>query len=105
MIILYGMQMHPSHTIPRYKAILHELFNSHFSVDLLCNLLCNLLCQDLVQRIPDDCQHEFDKDGGIVRGVCLINDIVIFLLMVMNHGFNRKPGKVGIHPAHQQRMP
>lgn len=57
------------------------------------------------ERCFDDGEHKLDERGGLACIVAGIDGIVVFLLMVVDDGFNRQPCKHRIPFGEQQCMP
>ena len=50
-------------------------------------------------------KHEVDEDSGVTRFGAGIDRLVIALLIVMNHAFDREMLENGIQPGGNQRLP
>ena len=66
---------------------------------------CITRMDDVDERCVDGGEHEFDKRGGLACIIAGIDSSVVFLLMVVDDGFDRQPCKHGIPFGEQQRVP
>ena len=57
------------------------------------------------QRFFNDSQHELDEWCGFPLGIGKVDHLIVFLLVVMDNGFYRKPGKQRVPLRQQKGMP
>ena len=59
----------------------------------------------LLECLKQFLKHEVDEDSGVTRFGTGIDRLVIALLIVMNHAFDREMLENGIQPGENQRLP